>query len=300
MWQPPPPPPGPPVRPQLRRSRTDKILGGVSGGLAEYSGIDALLWRVGFVALALAGGAGVVVYLLLWLLMPAGPPAYGPPGYGMPVEQRVKVPAGPRSPVPGLTVAALLIVVGVLALITRFSSWDVPPRGFVGAALLVVGLGLVAAAFTGGRTARGGLIALGIVLSLALVTVSTLPWNGVRGGVGDRTYRPATVADVRDVYRGGFGDVTVDLSRLDGPFSGDPVTTRIDHGVGDLEVIIPRSADVQLRVEQGVGDVQVFDQGSATDGFFPGTGSRSWTDDGDPEFVLTIHSGFGDVEVSRG
>src|SRR4051794_8035151 len=68
-WQPPPPPPMPPARPQLRRSRTDKILGGVSGGLAEYSGVDALLWRVGFVALALAGGTGVIVYLLLWLLM---------------------------------------------------------------------------------------------------------------------------------------------------------------------------------------------------------------------------------------
>ena len=76
---PPIPPPGstpparPPVRPQLRRSRTDKMIGGVCGGLAEYSGVDPLLWRVGFVALALAGGSGVVVYLLLWLLMPAGP-----------------------------------------------------------------------------------------------------------------------------------------------------------------------------------------------------------------------------------
>ena len=66
-------PAGPPARPQLRRSRTDKILGGVNGGLAEYSGIDPLLWRVGFVALAFAGGTGVLVYLLLWLLMPAGP-----------------------------------------------------------------------------------------------------------------------------------------------------------------------------------------------------------------------------------
>ena len=93
--------PGRPARPQLRRSRTDKILGGVSGGLAEYSGIDALLWRVGFVALALAGGTGVIVYLLLWLLMPAGPTAYGPPAYGAPGSQRVKAPAGPRSPVPG-------------------------------------------------------------------------------------------------------------------------------------------------------------------------------------------------------
>src|SRR4051812_5621810 len=76
VWQPPPPPPGPPLRPQLRRSRSDKILGGVCGGLAEYSGIDALLWRVGFVALTLAGGAGFIVYLLLWLLMPAGTPTY--------------------------------------------------------------------------------------------------------------------------------------------------------------------------------------------------------------------------------
>src|SRR6476620_2652559 len=119
-WQPPPPPPsGPPARPQLRRSRTDKILGGVSGGLAEYSGIDALLWRVGFVALTLAGGAGVVVYLLLWLLMPAGPAAYGAPA-----EPRVKAPAGPRSPVPGMTIAALLIGVALLALIDRFSGWD--------------------------------------------------------------------------------------------------------------------------------------------------------------------------------
>src|SRR3954471_23913521 len=91
-WQPPPPPPGPPARPQLRRSRTDKVLGGVSGGLAEYSGIDALLWRVGFVALTLAGGAGVIVYLLLWLLMPAGPAPYGPNGYGTPAQPPVRVP----------------------------------------------------------------------------------------------------------------------------------------------------------------------------------------------------------------
>jgi phage shock protein PspC (stress-responsive transcriptional regulator) len=58
---------------QLRRSGTDKMLGGVSGGLAEYSGIDPLLWRVGFVGLTLAGGSGILVYLLLWVLMPSGP-----------------------------------------------------------------------------------------------------------------------------------------------------------------------------------------------------------------------------------
>jgi phage shock protein PspC (stress-responsive transcriptional regulator) len=57
-------------RPQLRRSGTDRMAGGVCGGLAEYSGVDSLLWRVGFVGLTIAGGAGVLVYVLLWVLMP--------------------------------------------------------------------------------------------------------------------------------------------------------------------------------------------------------------------------------------
>jgi len=69
--------PGPLPRPQLRRSGTDSMLGGVCGGLAEYSGIDPVLWRVGMVALTLLG-PGVIVYLLLWVLMPTGPA--GPQG----------------------------------------------------------------------------------------------------------------------------------------------------------------------------------------------------------------------------
>ena len=82
-----PPPPGPSPRPELRRSGTDRMAGGVCGGLAEYSGIDPLLWRVGFVALTLAGGAGILVYLLLWVLMPSAPL---PPGEEpSPVEQMV-------------------------------------------------------------------------------------------------------------------------------------------------------------------------------------------------------------------
>jgi phage shock protein PspC (stress-responsive transcriptional regulator) len=51
------------------------MLGGVCGGLGEHTGIDSLVWRVGFVAFTLAGGAGAVVYLLLWVLMSPGPRA---------------------------------------------------------------------------------------------------------------------------------------------------------------------------------------------------------------------------------
>jgi phage shock protein C len=67
--------PGHVARPPLRRSTTDKVAGGVCGGLAEHTGIDSLVWRVGFVASTLAGGAGVLVYLLLWVLMQPGPRA---------------------------------------------------------------------------------------------------------------------------------------------------------------------------------------------------------------------------------
>ncbi|MEO8081130.1 MAG: PspC domain-containing protein [Caldimonas sp.] len=54
----------------LRRSRGDRWLGGVCGGLAPASGLPSWLWRLVFVALALCGGTGLVVYLLLWILVP--------------------------------------------------------------------------------------------------------------------------------------------------------------------------------------------------------------------------------------
>jgi phage shock protein PspC (stress-responsive transcriptional regulator) len=57
----------------LRRSSTNKVLGGVCGGLAEYTNTDPLLWRVGFIAVALMG-AGILIYPLLWLLVPAADP----------------------------------------------------------------------------------------------------------------------------------------------------------------------------------------------------------------------------------
>ena len=68
------PPPAVPQHRHLYRSTTNRVIGGVCGGLAEYSGVDALLWRVGFIALALVG-AGVLVYPLLWILVPSGPEA---------------------------------------------------------------------------------------------------------------------------------------------------------------------------------------------------------------------------------
>ena len=57
-------------RPRLALSRTERKIAGVAGGLAEHTGVDAVLWRVAFLGLTVAGGTGVLVYGLLWLLMP--------------------------------------------------------------------------------------------------------------------------------------------------------------------------------------------------------------------------------------
>ena len=56
---------------RLHRSRTDRMIGGVCGGLAESLGVDAGLIRIGPVALTVLGaGAGVVLYVAAWLLAP--------------------------------------------------------------------------------------------------------------------------------------------------------------------------------------------------------------------------------------
>jgi phage shock protein C len=66
----------------LRRSRSDRVIAGVSGGLGRYFGVDSTLVRLAFVLLVVAGGGGILVYLVAWLLIPeeeegevvAGPP----------------------------------------------------------------------------------------------------------------------------------------------------------------------------------------------------------------------------------
>jgi phage shock protein C len=59
------------------RSRTDRKLAGVCGGLARYFNTDATLIRVLFVVLGLLGGPGIVIYGVLWLVLPIQPEAAG-------------------------------------------------------------------------------------------------------------------------------------------------------------------------------------------------------------------------------
>ncbi|HYM52166.1 MAG TPA: PspC domain-containing protein [Candidatus Dormibacteraeota bacterium] len=61
------------TRPSFRRSRSNRVIGGVAAGVGQHLGIDPLVVRLAFVALTFALGFGLVVYLLLWLLARAEP-----------------------------------------------------------------------------------------------------------------------------------------------------------------------------------------------------------------------------------
>ena len=61
----------PPAGSRLRRSLSNRWIGGVCGGLARVTGVEAWVWRLAAVLFALFGGSGVLAYVLLWIFMPA-------------------------------------------------------------------------------------------------------------------------------------------------------------------------------------------------------------------------------------
>ncbi|MFI4958960.1 MAG: PspC domain-containing protein [Lysobacterales bacterium] len=58
---------------RLYRSRSNRTLAGVCAGIAEYYGWDPTLVRVAWIVLTLLGGSGVLLYLIMWLVMPESP-----------------------------------------------------------------------------------------------------------------------------------------------------------------------------------------------------------------------------------
>jgi phage shock protein PspC (stress-responsive transcriptional regulator) len=61
------------IRAPLRRSRDNRILAGVCGGLGEFFGINPIWFRIGFLITAIPGGLpGIFLYVIFWLIIPKG------------------------------------------------------------------------------------------------------------------------------------------------------------------------------------------------------------------------------------
>ena len=120
------------ARAKLRRSVRDRMLGGVCGGLGEYFGIDPVLVRLAFVLTTLAGGAGVLAYLIVLIAVPSADRAGGAD------SETLYTPVADRARVEGKQIAALgLIAVGALLLLGNL-GWLTWLRGeFVWPVLLM-------------------------------------------------------------------------------------------------------------------------------------------------------------------
>lgn len=96
---------------RLYRSNTQRVIAGVSGGLGEYFGLDPIWFRIGFVVLALGGGSGILIYLVMWLVIQPAPNGH------------VSPPPGQGAPSGAAVVGAVFMIVGTIALANTIAPW---------------------------------------------------------------------------------------------------------------------------------------------------------------------------------
>ncbi len=105
-----PPPPAPPRPTRLTRPRDDRVIAGVASGIARHLGLDPALVRLAFVVLTLAGGSGVLAYLIAWLVIPEEP-------RGGDADSMTAPPTDPTAL--RLALGGLLVVLGGAILVAR-------------------------------------------------------------------------------------------------------------------------------------------------------------------------------------
>jgi Cell wall-active antibiotics response 4TMS YvqF len=224
--------------------------------------------------------------------MPTGPtepaPTTGPAPPGGPAGQRDR--RGPATAT--VLVGALLVLVGIGWLLDA-AGVDVPWRAVLPAALIAVGLACAAGAFRGRQHT---LMVVGVALIVVLSVAVAADWDldvPLAGGIGDRTERPATPADLTG-YELGVGNLTLDLRQLQVPPGTTTVEARV--GVGELVVELPDGVSVEVMASAGLGEVQVLGQ---QEGGFGSRVEAVGLGGGDRRLQLDARVGLGQVRVER-
>lgn len=236
-----------PRRPLLR-SHDDRKIWGVAGGLAEHVGFNPTLVRIFFVVTLFFGGAGLLAYLVLAVALPEDD------GTGHPAPESVWSRLGKVLLVcvlvaVGLFVASALVVVSAWVTATGHGT-------VIAIAVIVLGLGLIAAAFAGDLRRRlvPLLVIAGLALGIPAGAVAAADIH-IDGSIGKRTYTPTVQADLpADGYRLGTGQLIVDLRQL--PWKkGQAIPVSAHLGIGQMIVSVPPNVCIDGDVHGKAGEL---------------------------------------------
>ena len=285
---------------RLERSRSDRKLAGVCGGLARYFDIHPAVYRVGFVVLTLLGGAGILIYLAAALVMPDE-------GHE---DSFATAALRNRRDRPWPLIGLGLVAVAFVTLLSRATLW---PHGDAWILLLIAGAAILWITRQGKR-APADAAALATEdsrrirrlvkrLTIALVTLTALLLVGAAvvaatfnvhlgNGVGDRTYVVGGTQDLRGSYKLGIGEMMLDLRNVPFTKAETHVKARVD--IGSLRVIVPRDVALQVRGDAQLGEVHIL--GKSDDGRHA---RSSIVQSGNHVLVLDTHVGIGQVRVTR-
>lgn len=201
-------------------------------------------------------------------------------------------PADRRSSIGALVLGGLLVLAGLGWLLETTDAVEVPWATLLPVALILVGVALLAAAR---RERPRGLIAAGVMLTV-LSAAFSVGGAGV-GGVGERTYRPATVAALEETPDLGIGELGLDLRGLARSAVGraeDEIEVRL--GIGELTVVLPADLPVEIAASAGIGDVHL--PGGSDSGFGAEATFGDFQQGGD-RLRLNLSVGIGSITVQR-
>jgi phage shock protein PspC (stress-responsive transcriptional regulator) len=289
---------------RLKRSRDDRLIAGVCGGLGRYFGIDPVIFRVGAVALVFLGGAGVLLYLAAILLVPSEGD-----------DQQSGRSLGQR----GLAITGVVLLVvaaGVIFSHGPFHFWPAWPLGF----LLLFGLAVwwlataerPSGSATGGDSPRktGQRLLLGLLVLMASAAFAI--GGAFLAGAGSTT--AAGIAVLGAALMVGFGAVAgfgrwlilpalafavpvgvvsaagIDLhggagNREYNPTSAEQLRPSYRLGAGQLIVDVrnanlgPGDHPLKLRIGVGQAELVVPDNVCVASRAHVGVGNLQWFDD---------------------
>ena len=296
------------------QSVLERFLGGdrsgLPGGVLVVVGAIIALSTLGFIfgspgdggALVLAIAVVAIGGLLLQrggssdapaatAAVPSSTPDFAPDAVTatQPIQATPRRAPRPPSPLGWYALGAALIGIGAMALAS--STWDVAftPGSYAGVVLGIIGLALLLGAWFG--HARF-LIVIGLLL-LPFAWAASLVDVPIQGAWGQQRFAPTAASELRESYHLAGGQLSLDLSRVEASET-DPVTIDASIAFGQLTVIVPDDATVEVNASVGGGTMRLLDEPFDNGTYLE---DRVVAGSGEPDFILDLDAGLGAIEV---